>query len=99
MAQTTRKLDVAIAELSILIKGAVTDIAEIKSRLSIMDEQFARKEMVDKMAADIVELRNKMQTLDINIAVTATQLKTWGVIGGIVVTLLSALISALQIHF
>lgn len=92
------KLDVAIAELSVLLKGVVLDVSEIKNRLSIMDEQFARKEDLRKTDATTIELRNAMQAQEVNIAVSASQMKTWGIIGGIVITLLSAAISALQIH-
>jgi hypothetical protein len=90
---------VAIAELSVLLKTAVADIAEIKNRLSIMDEQFARKNELDKANAYIIELRNAVQTLEIKVAVTNSQHRTWGIVGGVFVTLLAAFISALQIHF
>lgn len=92
------KLDIAIAELSVLLKGVVADVSEIKGRLSIMDEQFARKEDLMKDEVAIAELRTVLQTQEVNIAVSASQMKTWGIIGGIVITLLSAAISALQIH-
>lgn len=92
------KLDIAIAELSVLLKGVVSDISEIKNRLSIMDEQFARKEDVTKTETSIIELRNIMQTQEVNIAVSASQMKTWGIVGGIVVTLVAAAISAIEIH-
>lgn len=92
------KLDVAIAELSVLLRTAVGDIAEIKNRLSIMDEQFARKEDVEKIEIAINEMRNAVQTQEINLAVAKSQLRTWGIAGGVFVTLLSAFISALQIH-
>lgn len=92
------KLDIAIAELSVLLKGVVSDISEIKNRLSIMDEQFARKEDLAKTETSIIELRNVIQDQEVNIAVSASQMKTWGIIGGIIITLLSAAISALQIR-
>lgn len=92
------KLDIAIAELSVLLKGVVADVSEIKGRLSIMDEQFARKEDMAKIDTSIIELRNIMQTQEVNIAVSASQMKTWGIVGGIMVTLVAAVVSAIEIH-
>lgn len=94
----TSKLDVAIAELAVLLKTAVSDIAEIKGRLSVMDEQFARKGDVETNRLAIEQLKRETADLRTNFAVTASKLSTWGIIGGIIITLLSAAISALQIH-
>lgn len=99
----TKPLDVAIAELTVLLQTAVNDIAEIKNRLQIMDEQFARKEDVDKNSAQIIEMRNAIQTQEVKLAIAKAEqksmLRIWAVVGGILVTLVSAAISALQIHF
>lgn len=99
MATTrTPKLEVAIAELAVLLKTAVSDISDIKSRLSVMDEQFARKGEVESNRIAIKELAEKVSDLKTELAVTATKLATWGIVGGIIITLLAAAISALQIH-
>jgi hypothetical protein len=92
------KLEIAIAEMSVLLKGVVTDIGEIKTRLQLMDEQFARKEQVDKNASDIDKLRDYIQTLEVRLAVTKSELRNWGMVGGVFITLIAAAISALQIH-
>ncbi|SRR6266481_3989610 len=98
MAIKQSQLDIAIAELNVLLTTVVKDVSEIKQRLSIMDEQFARKEQLDKHSSRVDELANNLQTQEINLAVTRSQLKTWGIVGGIIITLISTFISTLQIH-
>lgn len=92
------KLEIAIAELSVLMKTVVADVGEIKGRLSVMDENFARKDEVAANKVEIDKLKTAIGDLKTELAVTATKLATWGIVGGIIITLLAAAISALQIH-
>lgn len=96
--KSSPKLDVAIAELTVLMTQATKDIGEIKNRLSVMDENFARKDEVAANKVEIGKLKDEISTLRTQLAVTATKLATWGIVGGIIITLLAAAISALQIH-
>jgi hypothetical protein len=97
-ASNAPKLEIAIAELSVLLKTVVNDVSEIKNRLQVMDEQFARKGELEAARKATAELAEIVNNLRIELAVTAARLATWGIIGGIIITLLAAGISALQIH-
>lgn len=97
MATKAPKLEITVAEMAVTLKNMGADVAEIKSRLDIMDENFARKDDVEKNAAAIISLRNDLQTLEIKMAVANAQTRTWGIVGGILITFIAAIISTL--HF
>lgn len=80
------------------MRTTASDISDIKKRLEIMDEQFARKEDLNKTQGDIVILRTNVQELEVKLAVAKSELRTWGIIGGFVVTIIAAIISAIEIH-